>query len=76
MRILESKPKKRETLEATLHSCVDIADLRKAQAESTLEAKVHELARVSESIISLEAVVAQRELQILTMRAEAQILLA
>lgn len=36
--------KERETLEATMRSRVDVVDLQKAQAESALEAKVHELA--------------------------------
>lgn len=75
VRILESKLKERESLEASLHSYVDVADLQKAQAESALEAKVHELAQVLEGIPSLEAAVAQRESQILSVQAEAQTVL-
>lgn len=39
--------------------------------ESALEAKVHELARVSERIPSLEAMLAKKESHILSLHAEA-----
>lgn len=50
--------------------------MQKAEEESSLKAKTHELARVSERILSLEVVVAQRESQILTVKAKAHAVLA
>lgn len=58
--------KEREAMDASLYYRVDVADLRKAKAESALKAKAHELlARVAERIPSLEAAAAQGEAQIL-----------
>lgn len=45
-------------MEATLRSRVDMADLQRAQAKSTLEAKAQEIAQVSERIPFLETSVA------------------
>lgn len=72
---LSQRLKERETMKTSPRSWVDVVNLRKAQTESALEAKAHELAQIAERISSLEAAMAQREVQVLNIRAKVQTVL-
>lgn len=67
--------KGKEAMKTSPRSWVDVVNLRKAQAESALEAKAHELTQIAERIPSLEAAMAQREVQVHNIRAKVQTVL-
>lgn len=69
------RERERETFDTTLYFRVDSRFMEGA-GKIELEAKINKLARVSERIPSLEAGMAERECQTLTVSAKAQAILA